>query len=535
MPTATNLIYARKSSESDDRQVLSIDSQIQELKLLAARRGIKVDDTLTEARSAKAPGRPVFEQLMRLIEHKEVASVLCWKLDRLARNHADTGRVLQALADHKLHSVVTFERDYTADGNDRFLGNFELGMATKYIDDLKMNVRRGNRARFLRGWPNYRPPIGYLEDRPTKTIVKDPDRFELVRRLWDLLLGGAMRPSQILKVANEDWRLRTRKTANQGGNPLQFQHLYKIFSNPFYLGLIRLKSGETFKGAFPAMVTPEEFEYAQRILGRPDRPRPSKLEFAYGGLLRCARCQGVLVPERHVKPSGKAYVYYRCRARPGKTPCAVRTLPEPAFEEDVLTDLRRLAISRDGKKWIADNLRATLSRDLEQRDAAGQSLRRELEEAVREGERLITMRQKDQIDEDTFERRRLDVLDRQARLRLKLDQPHASPEDLLGRIEEALELSASAPAAFQRAKDDPVRRRQTVQAIYANLSVDDRKVLTLAKEPFSFLAQARDPQRWWAVVKEVRTWLLSADHSFLPDLGSTLRHGSSVPRRERAA
>src|SRR5262245_3285722 len=216
----THVIYARKSSESEDRQILSIDSQIQELRFLAARRGLAPVELVTEARSAKAPGRPEFERLMRRIERGGVTSVLCWKMDRLARNHLDHGRVLQALADGKLVSVVTPERAYTADGNDRFLGNFELGMATKYIDDLRANVRRGNRARFQRGWPTPRPPPGYLGDRETKTVINDPLRFPLIRRAWDLVLAGSHRPSQALHVLNDEWGFRTRKTKRQGGRPL---------------------------------------------------------------------------------------------------------------------------------------------------------------------------------------------------------------------------------------------------------------------------------------------------------------------------
>jgi len=54
------VIYARKSTESEDRQVLSIDSQVTELKNLAAHAGVQVTDVLTESKSAKAPGRPVF-------------------------------------------------------------------------------------------------------------------------------------------------------------------------------------------------------------------------------------------------------------------------------------------------------------------------------------------------------------------------------------------------------------------------------------------------------------------------------------------
>lgn len=87
--------------------------------------------------------------------------------------------ILRRMADKMLEQVVTPERAYTADGNDRFLGNFEFGIATKFIDDLRTNVKRGNRARFQQGWPNYRPPIGYIEDRATKTVIKDPERFDL--------------------------------------------------------------------------------------------------------------------------------------------------------------------------------------------------------------------------------------------------------------------------------------------------------------------------------------------------------------------
>src|SRR4029077_19088773 len=133
----------------------------------------------------------IFDALMRRVRKRAIAGILCWKMDRLARNHFDTCQVLQALADGALPVVITPERTYTTDGNDRFLGNFELGMATKYIDDLRANVKRGNRARFQRGWPNHRPPAGYLEDRETKTIIKDPVRFPLIRRAWDLILAGS--------------------------------------------------------------------------------------------------------------------------------------------------------------------------------------------------------------------------------------------------------------------------------------------------------------------------------------------------------
>ena len=110
------VIYARKSSESEDRQALSIESQVRELTLIAARQGISVSEVLTEAHSAKAPGRPVFGELMRRVQKGEIRGVVCWKMDRLARNHLDHGAVLQSLAEGRLDRIVTSDRTYTGDG-----------------------------------------------------------------------------------------------------------------------------------------------------------------------------------------------------------------------------------------------------------------------------------------------------------------------------------------------------------------------------------------------------------------------------------
>jgi site-specific DNA recombinase len=528
------VIYARKSTESDDRQVLSIDSQIQELKLLALRRGIEVAAVLTEARSAKAPGRPVFEQLMGQVDRGEIISVLCWKLDRLARNHADTGRVLQALADHKLQSVITFERDYTADGNDRFLGNFELGIATKYIDDLRVNVRRGNRARFARGWPNFRPPQGYLEDRASKTVVKDPDRFPLVRWMWDLLLTGAMRPRQILEEANQNWGFRTRKRPNTGNKPLSLTGLYAIFANPFYMGLIRLKSGESYKGAHPPMISPEEFDRAQDILGRFDRPRPVRHEFAYSGIFRCGRCDGTLIAEEHVKRTGQRYVYYRCHGRRRLEKCGEPSLTEVAFDTWLAGELLRYTLPPRAASWIRSKLERTLAADLEQRKTARHSLESALRQAVQEGETLLTLRLRSQVDGPTWDRKRLEILDRQAQLRLKLDQPQSRPEELLALLDRTLDFPARGVELLR--DRSTVGRRQLVQALGSNWRVKDRKALYKAKKPFSLIEGKTASSLWWTVVKDVRTWLLSTTpHTCLPDFGVPSSHDDSVALNERAA
>src|SRR3990167_7365599 len=100
-------IYARKSSESEDRQVLSNPSQIAELKELAKKLNLDViESPYKEAQSAKEPGRPMFNELMRRVLAGEAQGIICWKLDRLARNPIDGGSVIWAIKQNGIEIVT---------------------------------------------------------------------------------------------------------------------------------------------------------------------------------------------------------------------------------------------------------------------------------------------------------------------------------------------------------------------------------------------------------------------------------------------
>ena len=113
-------------------------------------------------------------------------------------------------------------------------------MAQKYVDDLSKNVKRGLKTKIENGWYPGIAPLGYLNDTNKQTgqntLVKDPERFPLIRRIWDLMLTGLYTPPKILEIASTDWRLRTRPMRKLGGKPLCRSAIYKIFTKPFYYG-----------------------------------------------------------------------------------------------------------------------------------------------------------------------------------------------------------------------------------------------------------------------------------------------------------
>ena len=158
------IIYCRKSSESEDRQEQSIDSQEHELMAMAEKQKLTIVKILKESQSAKKVGRPIFNELLKMLSSGKADGVLCWKLDRLSRNPIDTGYVQSLLQDGVIKNIKTFERDYFPHDNILMMV-FEMGMANQYIRDLSVNVKRGNREKLARGeWPNH-APFGYLNNK----------------------------------------------------------------------------------------------------------------------------------------------------------------------------------------------------------------------------------------------------------------------------------------------------------------------------------------------------------------------------------
>lgn len=483
------VIYARKSTESEDRQVMSIDSQISELQTIAARLNVPVVRVLRESHSAKAPGRPVFTELMRAVHKGNVRGILAWKMDRLARNHMDTGMILQALADRQLEKVITVDRTYTSSGNDRFIGNFELGMATKYIDDLRQNVNRGIRAKYQQGWVTHAPPIGYLKNRDDKTIVKDPERFDLIRRIWELALSGTLRPDVIRDIANKEWGLRTRKTKHGGGGDLQRSTIYALLRNPFYMGVIRLRStGEIFAGAHPAMVSREEFAHVQDILGGANRPRPYKHEFALTGLLTCGHCGAAITAEQHVKPNGKTYVYYHCTYQKAGTPCREPRVSAVDLENQVLSVLERIHIPGRILALLLTQARQEQQAEHARREQIHRTLEQALESYRGQEGTLLDLRLRSRLTDDMYDQKHKELEERRQSVSEKLAHLNGSIEEIQAQITATFFFASKAAETFRNGTR--VQRRAILRAVSSNCTLRASKVALTLNKPFSILADS---------------------------------------------
>src|SRR3989344_335699 len=184
-PKIKYFLYARKSSESEDRQVQSIDDQVNRLKKFASDFDLDIKKIYTEAKSAKQPNnRPIFDEIMQRIENGEAEGILCWQINRLSRNPIDSGKLSWLLQRGVLKSIQTIDRQYLPDDN-VLLFSVEAGMANQFLVELRTNTIRGMIGKLEKGgWPSL-APAGYVNDKLNHTAIKDPESFHIIRKVWD--------------------------------------------------------------------------------------------------------------------------------------------------------------------------------------------------------------------------------------------------------------------------------------------------------------------------------------------------------------
>src|SRR3990167_4314503 len=214
-------LYARKSTDVEDKQVLSIEAQLAELRALAKRDGLEIVEEFVEKRSAKMPGRPVFEEMLSRIERGEAQGIVCWKIDRLSRNPVDSGRISWLLQRGVIQQIQTHDRTYLPQDNVLIM-SVEFGMANEYIRQLSVNVARGLRQKALNGHYPSVPPIGYLNDPHTKTIVVDRKKSKIVRDAFELYAQNGSRLEDVSKFLFENGikTNTTRRWQSEGGHLL---------------------------------------------------------------------------------------------------------------------------------------------------------------------------------------------------------------------------------------------------------------------------------------------------------------------------
>lgn len=445
-------LYARKSTEQEDRQVQSLDDQIRELTSIAAREQHDIAEIFIEAKSASTPGkRPEFERLMHLVENGHLDGILTWNINRLSRNPIDAGRIAYALQTGRISFIRTYERVYRPEDN-AILIAIDTGMATQDIQSLRTNVKRGMRGRVERGWHAHLAPLGYRNDPSSRTIVKDSERFEMVRYAWDLLLSGQMSVRQIT-----DELTAVGLTIPRGVKiPKEMSRtcLYGIFRNRFYAGDIWY-DGQWLPGKQDPMISPLEFLRAQSILDRTRKLRSRTRSFAFQGVFTCAECGCAVVAELHRKTYKLThrtvdYIYYHCSGNKG---CPKNGVKEIDIVKSVEAALCSIRLNPAVQPWlesaIADSLRSLSGTN----DKSIEAIQTRIAEQRARFSSLVQLRISGEISVSEFSRERDNVNAQILTLQTESDRLRSTLTQLTEIAQSAIDLAVQAGELASGFKD----------------------------------------------------------------------------------
>ena len=323
-------LYARKSTDVEDKQVLSIEAQITELRVFAKQNNLNVVDIFIEKQSAKIPGRPIFGEMIKRIEKGEADGILAWHPDRLARNSVDGGKIIYLIDCGRIAAVKFPQFWFEPTPQGKFMLNIAFGQSKYYVDSLSENTKRGLRQKVRRGEYPSVAPIGYINDVRNKSIIVDRKKAKVIKAAFEFYSTGNARLEDVSDF------LAQRGIVSRGGKRIHKTRATFILSNPFYCGLFRY-SGELHEGKHEPIIAKKIFDKVQEVLKQRGRPHhKTKYEPQdYCGLLKCGTCGMSITGEYRVKKQKNGnthdYIYYHCTKKNKSVKC-----PEPCIRQEEL-------------------------------------------------------------------------------------------------------------------------------------------------------------------------------------------------------
>jgi site-specific DNA recombinase len=385
--------YARKSSEGENRQTLSIPAQLRDNNDRVIRpNGLTILKTITDEASASIPyNRPGYKDMISLLKKGKAAGIVVWHIDRLVRNELEDGEFRWLLRSGIIKSIWTPTREYRSEDNTLLLG-IETSMASQYSIELARKVNNGNREMWKKGQPGGFAKVGYLntkfQEHGSNYLLEDPDRFHVLRKGFDLLLTGKYNVPEVHAKLTNEYGLRTRKTTKLGGGPVALSVLYKIFTDLFYSGYF-YRDSKLYKGTYKPIITVEEYMTIQRILGRDNKPMQQKHEFAFTGLMKCGICGCAITASR--------------TKRKGKSAC---TEKHYTTEKDMVNliekEISKLSLIPKWKEWVAGTISEDYQNELEKDKALLESAKGIERKIKVELDRLIDLRICNEISEEQY-------------------------------------------------------------------------------------------------------------------------------------
>ena len=477
------IAYCRKSTDEKEKQVLSIESQIAELKEFAAREKLVVTEYLTESRTAKIPGRSIFNQVIEKIEKGEANGILAWHADRLARNSIDGGKIIYLLDTGKIIDLKfpTFWFDNTPQG--KFMLSIAFSQSKYYVDNLSENVKRGNRQKLRKGILPNKAPYGYLNEPRLRTIEIDPLKSKIVKKAFELFAEGESSIADISRFFQKFGI--TRYT----GKMLHLDTVKRLLSNKFYIGIINF-GGETYEGTHKLFLPPELFGKVQKILEARKHPKPRRNNFTFLGLVKCAECGCAITAEVKHKcyPTTRGnvdYIYYRCTKK--RNDCSQNYLREELVEQQLRAIVAKSSLPNSWAKLWLEKLDKEETEEKTNSETAISKLSSKILEIDQKLDRLLEGYLDQIVDPQIYQQKKNELVELKIKLKEKMTSISKNGSEWLGLMREFIEVAADA-AKISRAKHNGEELSFFAKKVGSDYSLLNRRLFCVYKQGFAALA-----------------------------------------------
>jgi site-specific DNA recombinase len=481
------VIYARVSTKEQQDEGYSIPAQLKAIRAFCEREGLSPVAEFVEAESAGRAGRKQFSAMCDFLEaNPEVRVVVAHKLDRLYRNFRDAITLEEDLG-IKPRYVLSDIPD-TPQGE--LLRDVNLSVAKYYLSNLREEVKKGMEEKVAQGgWP-HRAPLGYLNDKATRTLVVDPVTAPLVRHAFERYASGLV---SISDLAEELEALGLRSIS---GNKLRVSVLDRMLKNPLYAGLLRYK-GELYSGSHEPLITRHLFDQVQDAF-LPNRRGNSREKRSYvlRDFLYCSECGAKITAGTH-----KGHVYYRCTH--GKGDCSQHSyIREELLLDEVASVLERIAIDPEIAAALLEEARI---REAQTHDAASSdqdALRDAVASVKRREAALLDSLLDGVVSREAYASKSSDLERERLALERRLADLSQVPAELSAQVEAILETAMTAYVHFEDADED--LRRRILSEVVCNLEVEDSHIASYQyKGPFGVLQKDSNGallHSWWAIL-----------------------------------
>lgn len=524
------IVYLRRSSkDNEDKQIRSIKGQREDLQEIIKQYGLNVVVLLEESRSAFSVGRPEYAKMVEMINKGEANAVLTWHPNRLARNYADAGTFVQLMSDKKLKVLLTPHQHFEDNPRDKEYLMTECTRATRDSDDKSEAVKRGYRTKLKAGFmPSGRLPEGYIHaknDKSEMINIPDPDRFALLKKGINLVLKQTHTPREALNTLNNEWGYRTRKAGHHGGGPLSKSGWYHILSNPIYCGDLSKyhDSDPDIHGQYEHLLTREEFEFIQVILGTKDNRRYTKHDREFNGLIKCGHCGSSIVTDEKwqiicsqckykfhkakdrdscpkcglkidemKQPKILHYHYLACGQSKNKSPhrCPQKTFSIKDFQTRVDQLLEQFEIPKEFAEYAISVLREQHRLQFEERTVIDHSLESAINDTKKQLDNLLDMKLKGLINDEEYSTKKTSLISNKSNLKEKLESTDKMHDKWLELSEKTFNFATYAREWF--AQGSPEQRRAIVRTLGSNLTLKDKELLIHQEKPYLVLKKVHN-------------------------------------------